>query len=422
MHPWTGSLLLPRVQQIAENTRMPGLLLSAVCFALVPGLLWARLASSCAVADESPSAQFQNDASAQTIKRLEIALLRQPRPGTLFDRVMQWHADNDSVSDYIQRLTLATEHSDHAAQLLLGLVLAQQDRPAEALPLLQAASIARPTDPIARWHLGNLQLRCGQPAAATQSLLQALQLKPAAADLPNLSRDCATALRQSDTPAQLAEFWTSLPQQFPRNRRLTELAATQLMNNGFHAESLTTFQTLLDSEQDPAQIATITLQIAQLHVLMQHPELALETLENGLNNLAADGWLARQFLGEIQRLPQFSEQPDRLIQWYQQRLRRSPDDQLVLEKLVRLQIQSGQLAAADSQIKQSLTQFPDSQRLQRLEIEVAESAGRFTDAERLFRTRTDSPQTTTADLQEFAAFQLRRADLPADQRAHGQAS
>lgn len=416
MHPWTGSLLLPRVQQIAENARMPGLLLSTVCFALVPGLLWARLASSCAVADESPSARFQNDASTQTIKRLEIALLRQPRPGTLFDRVMQWHADNDSVSDYIQRLTLATEHSDHAAQLLLGLVLAQQDRPADALPLLQAASIARPTDPIARWHLGNLQLRSGQPAAATQSLLQALQLKPAAADLPNLSRDCATALRQSATPAQLAEFWTSLPQQFPRNRRLTELAATQLMNNGFHAESLTTFQTLLDSEQDPAQIAAITLQIAQLHVLMQHPEPALETLENGLNNLAADGWLARQFLGEIQRLPQFSEQPDRLTQWYQQRLRRSPDDQLVLEKLVRLQIQSGQLAAADSQIKQSLTQFPDSQRLQRLEIEVAESAGRFTDAERLFRTRTDSPQTTAADLQDFAAFQLRRADLPAPQR------
>ena len=50
---------------------------------------------------------------------------------------MEWHADNDSVSDYIQRLTLATEHSDHAAQLLLGLVLAQQGRPADALPLLR---------------------------------------------------------------------------------------------------------------------------------------------------------------------------------------------------------------------------------------------------------------------------------------------
>ncbi|MFO0135466.1 MAG: hypothetical protein ACK56U_17895 [Planctomyces sp.] len=85
--------------------------------------------SSLIPADENstPSSQ-DSDNSRQSVARLEEALLRQPRPGTLFSRVIAWHNDHDTLANYILELQQATTAGNSAAQLLLGLVLTQQER------------------------------------------------------------------------------------------------------------------------------------------------------------------------------------------------------------------------------------------------------------------------------------------------------
>ena len=358
------------------------------------------------------------DSSRQAAARLENALLKQPRPGTLFDRVLSWHTDQDTLTDYIRRLQQianpdnAATPDNSAAQLLLGLVLLHQERPADALPLLQSAAAARPQDPVAAWQLGNLLLQSGQPAAAARSLQLALTLKPAATDLPALCRDCAAAIRQSATPQQAAEFWIALPARFPRQKRLAEMAALQLQTAGFPDAALSIWQDLSNAEQNPETRARCSLQIARLHVQRQHPELALQTLQSQLPQFAPDSWLARQFLAEIDALPQHTQQPEQLILWYQNQSRQSPDDLQLLEKLVHLQLRHRQHSAAAAEIRAAAARFPASTRLQRLEIAAATAAADYPAAEQAWLKLTGDSQTTAQDLEAFAAFMLQRPDLP----------
>ena len=368
-------------------------------------------------ADEtSTTSDLDSDNSRQSVARLESALLRQPRPGTLFGRVLDWHSDQDTLADYIRQLQQAATANNSAAQLLLGLVLIQQERTTEALPYLQSAAAARPTDPVAAWQLGKLLLQSGQHAAASTQLQRALTLKPVSSDLPAICRDCASAIRLSETPQQLAEFWSLLPGRFPGNSRLAELAAAQLQAAGFFDSALKLLRNRSTSLQNPADIAACNLQIARLQVQLGQPEPALQTLQAELQNLAPDSWLARQVLSEIDALPQHASQPDRLIQWYQSRLQQSPDNEWLLEKLVRLQLQHNQPANAVKQLENSLPRFPSSTRLQRLAIDASTAAGNYAAAELAFRKLIDSRQPASADVEAFAAFMLHRPDLPPQQR------
>lgn len=368
-------------------------------------------------ADENstPSSQ-DSDNSRQSVARLEEALLRQPRPGTLFSRVIAWHNDHDTLANYILELQQATTAGNSAAQLLLGLVLTQQERTIEALPYLQSAASARPTDPVAAWQLGTLLLQSGQHAAASASLRLALTLKPASSDLPAICRDCASAIRQSETPQQVTEFWITLPDRFPGNTRLIELAASQLQAAGELDAALDLLRNRITALQDPAEISACNLQIARLQVLLGQQEPALQTLQSVLQNLTPESWLFRQVLAEIDNLPQHSGQPDQLIQWYQTRLAEAPDHELLLEKLVRLQLQHNQPARAVNQLENSITRFPSSIRLQRLTIDAATAAEQYDAAEQAFRRLINSRQPASEDLEAFAAFMLHRPDLPSDQR------
>lgn len=373
--------------------------------------------------DELPStttttttASTSDEDARKNSARLEIALLKQPRPGTLFNRVLDWHTDHDTLTDYLHRLQQTATPENSAAQLLLGLVLLHQERPAEALPLLQSAATARPTDPVAAWQLGNLLLQSGEPAAAARSLQRALTLKPASTDLPALCRDCAAAVRQATTPQQAAEFWIALPAQFPRNKKLAEIAALQLQTAGVPDAALTIWQDLSNSEQNPETRARCSLQIARLQVQQQRPELALRTLQSELQNLTPESWLARQFLAEIDDLPQHIRQPAQLILWYQQQSRQSPDDLQLLEKLVQLLLQNRQHAEALTEIQAASARFPASTRLLRLEIAATTAAADYPAAEQAWHTLTGHSQTTAQDLEAFAAFTLQRPDLPEETR------
>ncbi len=368
-------------------------------------------------ADEtSTTPDLDSHNSRQSVARLESALLRQPRPGTLFGRVLDWHSDQDTLADYIRQLQQAATADNSAAQLLLGLVLIHQERTAEALPYLQSAAAARPTDPVAAWQLGKLLLQSGQHAAASAQLQRALTLKPVSSDLPAICRDCISAIRLSATPEQLAEFCSSLPDRFPGNSRLAELATAQLQAAGFFDSALNLLRNRSSSLQNPADIAACNLQIARLQVQLGQQEPALQTLQAELQNLTPDSWLARQILSEIDALPQHSSQPDRLIQWYQARLQQSPDNEWLLEKLVRLQLQHHQPTNAVKQLENSITRFPSSTRLQRLAIDAATAAGDYAAAELAFRKLIDSRQPAAADVEAFATFTLHRPDLPPQQR------
>ncbi|MFM7830235.1 MAG: hypothetical protein ACKPJD_00480, partial [Planctomycetaceae bacterium] len=104
------------------------------------------------------------------------------------------------------------------------------------------------------------------------------------------------------------------------------------------------------------------------------------------------------------------------ILWYQQQSRQSPDDLLLLEKLVQLLLQNRQHAEALNEIQAASARFPASTRLLRMEIAATTAAADYPAAEQAWHTLTGHSQTTAQDLEAFAAFMLQRPDLPQETR------
>ena len=112
---------------------------------------------------------------------LQTALKKDPRVrrahyylGTLSGVAEGGTELDDAIAEFQQELKLAP--GDSLTNLRLGMALVEAQRPAEALPPLQAAIRSQAASPVAHFFLGRCQLALGKPAEAVTSLRKALEL------------------------------------------------------------------------------------------------------------------------------------------------------------------------------------------------------------------------------------------------------
>ena len=112
---------------------------------------------------------------------LQTALKKDPRVrrahyylGTLSGVAEGGTQLDDAIAEFQQELKLAP--GDSLTNLRLGMALVEAQRPAEALPPLQAAIRSQAASPVAHFFLGRCQLALGKPAEAVTSLRKALEL------------------------------------------------------------------------------------------------------------------------------------------------------------------------------------------------------------------------------------------------------
>src|SRR5438067_959919 len=93
-------------------------------------------------------------------------------------RAADLHRAGDPAAESLLREVLAAD-PDHAGALsLLGLVLSQAGRRAEALPAWRRAAELRPADAGHRYNLGELLRQLGHPAEAEAEFRAAVALAP----------------------------------------------------------------------------------------------------------------------------------------------------------------------------------------------------------------------------------------------------
>ena len=119
------------------------------------------------------AAQTADDDRQQKIVERFLSLLkRNPREGTAFDRVYQFHIDQSSLQDFKKRLEGAAESpsADGSEWMILGLCHLREHKPQLAAEVFAKADTLRSDDPLAAWYLARALTAAGSESTGSQGV------------------------------------------------------------------------------------------------------------------------------------------------------------------------------------------------------------------------------------------------------------
>ena len=376
--------------------------------------------------------------SRQNVERLFAAVVRNPRFGSSFDRVIRWHNQQGSLAQLQARLAefdssvggdssppaadgsailpIPRQCTGDAALLLAGMIALHRADSDVAVSLLERATALRPADSLAAWYLARARVQQGNAAAAAAAFEQALQLRPTRNDLLELYREYATALMRSQQPEQAMAIWQRMEAAFPADRRVLQIVAESLSREGRWTDALPRFQKLAETSTDAEQRVQLLLSAVDLLLQLKRDTEALQTLTDLLTEVEPDGWLARDIRRRIETHYLKQRGPGPLAEFYEQWLERHPDDLAAMDRIaVALQLDN-RPAEAERWLRQAVELAPSLSALRESLIELQVRAGKLTDAIQQYELLCPADQGTEEQRRRFGLLQLQRADIPAAQR------
>ena len=376
--------------------------------------------------------------SRQSLDRLFAALVRNPRYGPSFERIVRWHNQQGSLAALQSRL-LAHGSSGTAdpgqpglnaesvlqipgnctpdsALLLAGMIALHRADGQASVSLLAQASAVRPADPLAAWYLARAYTRQGNMAAAVIAYEQALKLRPSRADLLEIYREYATGLTRSQQSEQSLAVWQRMEATFPGDHRVARLVAESLSREGRWSEALPRFQALAESSDDPEQRVQLLLSTVDLLQQLQRDADALQTLTGLLAEVEPGGWLARDIRRRIESFYLKQRTPEQLAMFYEQWLSQHSDDFFAMERLAAtLQLDNRQ-ADAERWLRKAVEVAPSQTLLRESLIELQVRSGRLNDAIQQYEILCSDGKGTEDQHRRFGLLQLKRTDIAEEQR------
>ena len=130
--------------------------------------------------DSSQEEQKQREAVARFVTVLE----KNPRRGTALDRVYGHHVEFGTLDSFAAQLKdrASASASGGESWMILGMIEYQRGNDAQAVDAFTKAQMLRTKDPLARYYLGQSQIRIGDSSAAVASFERALERKPQRTD------------------------------------------------------------------------------------------------------------------------------------------------------------------------------------------------------------------------------------------------
>lgn len=392
-----------------------------------------------AAADEQPPGDDQ------TVQRYLAALLRNPRPGTAFDRVYAWHADRGIPTEL--RNTLL-QHASSSGQLppnsitqaqqpaepanpairlpascpadaaicIAALIDLRHGDPETAAALLKQAATLRPQDPVTHWLLAKALDQSEQYSAAADAFEAALTLRPARTDLTEIHRDYARSLMRQRQPEAALAVWKRLEQAFPQDPRVLRQVARALSEDGRWTDALARYQQLATAAHDPEERIAAQLEVCESLRQLDRREDALKCLLDLLPELDPDGWLYRDVRSRIEQLYRSANDLTGLTALYEARLRDQPDDLDVIQRLARILQELDRGEEARQWLSKALDRASDNPQIRDAWIAALAAGGQQAAAASQLEQWLQSGVTAPSQFQQLGLLQLARTDLPEPER------
>ena len=206
----------------------------------------------------------------QTAERFLAVLEKNPRRGTVLDRVYGYHVEHGTLDALIKA------YQDRTAQrperrsrpgCCWACSKPQRGRDAAAVAALRQAEAARPDDPLASYYLGQTLVLVGQPDAAAEAFERAIARKPARADLLQIFQALGRVHQRAYHTDKALDVWARLEALFPDD--LPGAGADRRdARRGVRARAraLPRFEALAKKATDPYRQVQFRIEAAELKV------------------------------------------------------------------------------------------------------------------------------------------------------------
>ncbi len=318
------------------------------------------MAFVCMFASNALAADERSEDEAKTAtNRFFQVLLKNPRPGTAFDKVYSFHIDRGSIAALRENLRLAAKLPDSLAPeagtitndlvaidvpanadpaaccVVFGLIDLKHSESASAIIALQQAIALRSKDPIAHWMLARAFIAAQKPDDAIAALEAAIANRPAKMDLLEIYKELARNLQRAQRTDEALNAWKRLEAAFPGDLRVKEQIANTLSADGRWDEALTRYLALAEESSDPDQKVTANLAASDVMIQLGRGQEAVTLLESQLEDLDPDGWKFKDVRRRIESIFRDRDDLAGLASYYDAWVKAHPEDVDAMARLAR---------------------------------------------------------------------------------------
>ena len=377
-------------------------------------------------------------AAVQTYQQFLKVLFRNPRFGTAYDRVYEFHANRGTIQAFHDVMAdvaglpelktaegpttdssipeLAAPPDQGSAALLVGMLDLQHVQGAAAAMALEQAAQLRPSDAISHWYLGKARIINRQLDLAPGSFERAITCRPAKTDLLEIYKELARTLQSSRQDAQALNAWQRLERLFPGDLRVKAQIAIALTHDGRWQDALARYESLANESKDPEQRVQANLAAADLMIQLGRPQDAIALLELQLASLDVDGWLFKEIRRLIEATFRSRDDLPGLVAYYESWIKGHTEDVDAMARLGRtlsLQNRTGESAAW---YRRAIALAPSNAELRESLIEQLVRDDRLTDAIAQYEQMAQFDAGNRDHIEDWGQLYLSRTDLPLPER------
>ena len=372
------------------------------------------------VAEDTESSDEEKEARAGYERFLKL-VLRQPKPGTAFDRVYAFHLERGSINSFRETLDEQAAASKDANQTsalwtVIGLIEQRGGRDEQAAAAFLKAETARPEDAFSSWYLGRSLMQLGRAAEAAEAFERSISRSPEKTELIQIFQELGRALRRSQQPDKAAEVWKRMEQSFPKDLRVKEQIATTLFEEGDFESALLRFSELATLHRDPDQAAQAAMKAAELKLRLGRKEEALADFESQLEKLDSDSWLFREARSRIEDVYRRTQDEPGLVSYYEAWLKSHPDDVDAMLRGARILAQLSRTEEARDWYVKALKRAPSSVEIRKAVIEQLIREEKYAEAIAEYEQLHRYDQGNADHIQEWGLLYLRRQDLSVEEQ------
>lgn len=355
----------------------------------------------------------ERQAIAANQRFLEL-LRKQPKPGTALDRVYSFHLERGSLDQFLsdQRSLMTVGDNEGIACLLVGLIEAKRGDHRKAEAAFQLAQERRPQDATASWLLGRSLLELQRADDAATALELAIERSPQKSDLLLIYQDLGRAYRRSRQSDKANAVWQRMESKFPNDLRVKEHIATTLFDEGDLEAAVVRFTELSKLHRDPYQKTQNAVTAADLKLQLGRRDEALRDLEEQLQTLDPESWLARDIRRRIDQSFLRNNDQAGLVRYYETWLQNHPDDLEVISSLGRALSLQGRGLDAQNWYRKALEKAPTNIPLRKALLDQLLRAGLFDEAMTHYQTLHEIDPGNIEHLREWGLSVLYRDDVP----------
>ncbi|MFN3193202.1 MAG: tetratricopeptide repeat protein [Aureliella sp.] len=333
------------------------------------------MALFCCVTTSSILAQSES----QIVERYEQILVKQPKYGTAFDRVFEYHRANESTESFLQSLDTIAEETWRRS-LLRGMIEFRRGETENARTSFEKAAAnfggqPQPYQALIALYLAQAYESSNQPEKAIEAYKHALEEASTKSQRLEICTSLTDLLSQQRRDTEALEIWNDLETYFEDDPSVLEIIATKLLDNGQLDEAKTRFLSVAANAPTLQKKVDAEFRVAEIDLEMGDTKASLTRLKSLAKRVHSESWLGERVRTAIETAYIENRDFEGLKQYFADWIEDNPDDAAAVIRSAKLLRNQGSLEQATSMLLDARKRLPSNATIIEALVQLYDTAG-----------------------------------------------